>query len=217
MIHQFEHQWGKPRYWIDEAEGRKAVIGKRGEDTGQVLDYQKYRLAFRDVARNTGERTMIATVLPPNIFTGNTLITSLKPKNNSELLVITATLNSFIIDFLIRQKVNAHCNMFYVYQLLIPRLTKKDPEFKPIIERAAALICTSPEYDDLRAELDLSGFKNLTDLKNREQLRAELDAIIAHLYGITETELEHILKTFPIVKEEVKNKVLVEFKKVGAN
>jgi len=57
--------------------------------------------------------------------------------------------------------------------------------------------------------LDLSGFKNLTGLKNREQLRSEIDAIVAKLYGLTETELKHILKTFPIVKEEVK--------KVGAN
>jgi len=31
------------------------------------------RLAFRDVARNTDERTLIATILPANVFAGNTL------------------------------------------------------------------------------------------------------------------------------------------------
>ncbi len=64
MIHQFEHQFAKPRYWVDEVEGRKALLGKKGEDDGQLLDYQRYRLGFRDVARSTNERTMIATVLP---------------------------------------------------------------------------------------------------------------------------------------------------------
>jgi hypothetical protein len=31
------------------------------------------RLAFRDIARNTDERTLIATILPPGVFAGNTL------------------------------------------------------------------------------------------------------------------------------------------------
>ncbi|MGC1246988.1 MAG: DNA methyltransferase, partial [Spirulinaceae cyanobacterium] len=31
MIHQFTHQWSEPRYWIDEEEGREAVL-KRGEE-----------------------------------------------------------------------------------------------------------------------------------------------------------------------------------------
>jgi len=74
-------EFAEPRYWVDEKKGRKAVIGKKGEDEGQVLDYQGYRLGFRDIARNTDKRTMIATVLPPKIFTGNTLIISKFPKN----------------------------------------------------------------------------------------------------------------------------------------
>jgi hypothetical protein len=31
-------------------------------------------------------------------------------------------------------------------------------------------------------------------------VRAELDAIYAHLYGLTKEELDYILETFPIVK-----------------
>src|ERR1019366_1598971 len=31
------------------------------------------RLAFRDIARNTDDRTLIATILPPGVFAGNTL------------------------------------------------------------------------------------------------------------------------------------------------
>ncbi len=208
MIHQFDHRWGEPKYWIDEREGRQALLGKKKEDKGQVLDYQGYRLGFRDVARNTDERTMIATVLPPLVFTGNTLINSYSPQNNLELLAITALLNSFVADALIRQKVTAHCNMFYVYQLPIPRLTVQDPPFKSIVTRAAQLICTTPEYDDLAKEVaDLAGLRDLrglTDSQQRAQLRAELDGMIAHLYGLTEEEFRHILGTFPLVKEEVK-------------
>jgi hypothetical protein len=60
MIHQFTHQWNNvaAKYWIDEQEGRKALLG-RTEDTGQILDYQRYRLGFRDIAASTNERSAI--------------------------------------------------------------------------------------------------------------------------------------------------------------
>jgi hypothetical protein len=37
-----------------------------------------------------------------------------------------------------------------------------------------------------------------------EILRAELDALIAHLYGLSENDLIHILSTFPLVAESTK-------------
>jgi hypothetical protein len=39
-----------------------------------------------------------------------------------------------------------------------------------------------------------------------------MDAIIAHLYGLTEDEFAHILNTFPIVKDEVKTAALAAYK-----
>ena len=40
------------------------------------------------------------------------------------------------------------------------------------------------------------------DEERRAALRAELDAIYAHLYGLTKEELDYILETFPIVKRK---------------
>jgi hypothetical protein len=50
----------------------------------------------------------------------------------------------------------------------------------------------------------------------RDQLRAELDAILAHVYGLTEDEFTYILSTFPIVKTEQKTLTLAEFRKILA-
>jgi hypothetical protein len=215
MIHQFTHLWGdsKPRYWIEETEGRKALLGKK-EDSGQKLDYQCYRLGFRDITASTNERTMIATVLPKSVFTGNTLMYSYLPENNLEILFIVTMLNSFIVDWILRQKVTSHCNFFYVYQTPIPRLQLKDKWFKEIVEKAAGLICTTDEFEELRKELEEQGFE-IEGNKSREQLRAELDAIVATIYGLSEEELKHILSTFPLVKEEVKRKVLEEFRRLN--
>jgi hypothetical protein len=36
-------------------------------------------------------------------------------------------------------------------------------------------------------------------LEVRARLRDEIDALVAHLYGLTRTEFDHILGTFPLV------------------
>lgn len=212
MIHQFTHKFAEPRYWINESEGRKAVLGKNGVDHGQILDYQRYRLGFRSVASSTNERALISSIIPSSIFCGNSLLVSMIyfdskkiSLSNLELLFGVAIFNSFVIDFLLRQKVSQNLNMFYVYQLPVPRLTEKDAYFQEIVERAAKLICTTPEYDELAREVGLGSHENgVTEEIARGKIRAELDGIVAHLYGLTEAEFSHILSTFPIVAETVK-------------
>jgi type I restriction-modification system DNA methylase subunit len=213
MIHQFNHLYAEPRYWIDEQEGRKALLGRNESDKGQKLDYQSYRLGYRDVARNTDIRTMIAGILPPKVFAGNTLVLADPFPKQDELLFVCAVLNSFACDFVIRQKVTAHCNMFYVYQLPIPRLTEGDRHFTDIVQRAAKLICTTPEFDELAQEVGLGSHEQgVTDETERTKLRAELDGMIAHLYGLTEEEFSYILTTFPIVTEPVKQAALEAYR-----
>ncbi len=204
MIWQFQHGYTDPRYWIDEKEGRTALLG-RTKDTDQKLDYQAYRLGFRDIARNTDTRTLISTIIPASLFCGNTIPLVIQPKDPKELIFLMSVFNSICADWLIRQKISTHCNFFYMYQIAIPRLTEGDDSFAEIVERAAKLICTASEYDDLAEEVGLGSHKNgITDPAERQQLRAELDAIVAHLYGITEKEFVHILSTFPLVQEPVK-------------
>ncbi|MFM5982107.1 MAG: Eco57I restriction-modification methylase domain-containing protein, partial [Sphaerospermopsis kisseleviana] len=153
MIHQFNHTWGKPKYWLDEKEARQALL-KRGEiDNGQKLYYQCYRLGFRDIARNTDIRTMIATMLHTNIFCNHKLPTAIIKSDNSldyksELFLLTI-LNSFVADYSLRQRVTTNLTFFIVYQTPVPRLTEKDEYFNEIVERAAKLICTTAEYDEL--------------------------------------------------------------------
>jgi len=244
MIHQFTHQFAEPRYWVDEQEGRKAVLGKNGVDSGQKLDYQGYRLGVRAIARNTDIRTLIIGMIPKNIFCGNSVLSSFNSNlSDLELLVILSLCNSFTLDAYLRSMVSANINMFYIYQLPVPRLQQGDKWFNPIVERAAKLICTTPEFDDLWAEVFPhpltpspkggegepefqspspslgEGFrvragKGVTNDVERGKLRAELDGIIAHLYGLTETEFRHILSTFPIVPDPVKLNALNAYRDV---
>jgi hypothetical protein len=207
MIGHFSHNLAEPRYWINEEEGRVKLLGRKA-DIGQTLDYELYRLAYRSITSSTNQRTMICSILPKQTFYGHSLNATKRAGNllsDPELVYLTAFMSSFVIDFSLRQRVATQLTMFYVYQLPVPRLTEQDPAFAPIVNRAAKLICTAQEFDDLAQDVGLKSHKNgVTDPVERAKLRAELDGLIAHLYGLTEEEFAYILTTFPLVPEPVK-------------
>ncbi len=214
MIWQFQHGYAPPRYWIDEAEGRERALGRTGLDVGQILGYQTFRFAIRRIARGSDKRTMIATVLPRNVFASDSFNIS-ESLVSRHLLTCISQVNSFVADWVIRQKVVTTLNMFYLYQLPIPRLQPGDRFSDSVVRRAAQLICTAPEFDDLAAAVGLGGHHNgVTDPAGRAKLRAELDGIIAHIYGLTEDEFAYVLSTFPLVAEPVKAAALAAYRDV---
>jgi hypothetical protein len=131
---------------------------------------------------------------------------------------------------MLRQRVTTTLNFFYVYQMPVPRLTANDAAFAPIVVRAARLICTAPEFEELWRELALTPGPSpagrggraaqgeegrpATDPAERAQLRAELDAMVAHLYELTEVEFTHILGAFPLVAQPAKDAALAEYRKL---
>lgn len=188
------------------------------------------RLAFRDIARNTDERTLISSILPSGVFAGNTLNYVIPWRFNAKMILnhpptikecyepslypealayLCGILNSFTLDYIVRFRVTTHVNMFYFYQLPVPRLAPDDPRCIAIATRVARLVCVGPEFDDLRSEL--LGNVNAhvaTESEERYRLRSEIDGLVAHLYGLTEDEFKHVLDTFPLVKAPIKDAAL---------
>ena len=105
-------------------------------------------------------------------------------------------------------------NFFFVYGTQVPDKEETDIRFQAILNRAARLICTTPEFDNLAKAVGLKPNPSkgsgravefgVADLIERAKLRAELDGLVAHLYGLTEAEFAHILSTFPLVADAVK-------------
>jgi len=253
QFHQFEPNFAKPRYWLDESAARAELLSPRLKAVRRALEklgvsqapdpdsiklnYDSYRLAFRDVGRNTDMRTVIATVLPPKRFCPHTVSleqvycdvvtedghSSTASLDHAQRLYVTSVFNSYVFDWFIRQSVTAHVSFFFVYNTPVPRPTATDPRFVHIVNRAARLICTTPEFDDLAQSIGLkpklstgSNQKEYgaTDPFERARLRAELDGLVAHLYGLSEAEFAHILKTFPLVAEPVKVAALNAYRDV---
>jgi len=212
-IHQFSTTWLPVTRWIAPLDGRSRLLG-HDEDKGQKLSYEVFRVAFREIAANTNERSLIATILPPETFSTHKLMLNRDPSGIglSESVSLCAILNSFLFDYLVRQRVTTSISVNVIEQLPIPRLTAAHPDFRPLVERAARLVGTSAEFDELLQEV--FGRKathkthGVTDPQERLTLRAQIDALVARLYELTQEEFQHILSTFPLVDESVKTQTL---------
>ena len=154
-------------------------------------------------------------------ITNNSIDFNFSSLDNNARLFICAVMNSFVVDAWLRQSITSHVSFFFVYNTPVPRLQKGDKWFDAIVTRAAKLICTTPEFDELLEEVKREQAKvksgeifGVTDESDRGKLRAELDGIIAHIYGLTEAEFQYILTTFPIVSDPVKLNALNAYRDV---
>ncbi len=223
MIWHYEHTFSKNSIIVYSESGVERLTDKELAALGKEYDgHTKYRFAYRQNASQTNIRTFITTVLPKNVFYGHSLFaidTYSSNISNKEQLFLTSICNSFSIDWIVRNKVSNNLSTFFIYELPIPRYSNKEPFFNEIIERAAKLICTTPEFDDFAKEVGLGSHENgVTDDAGRQRLKNEIDAYVAKIYGLTRAELVHILFNFPIVQREhpeIPDGVLKAFDQLG--
>ena len=198
--------WLTPQHWV-----KKTLVQERWKKKGWT---RLWALAWRDVARATDERTVIASVLPAAYGVGNTAGLLMPDVDDRRAACLLAQLNSLVVDFVERIKQSsAHVNIYYLKQLpVLPpeAFAPKDVEF--IASRVAQLTRTA---DDINA-VWLTDYPAYTfqEPKERVAIRAELDAYIAKMYGLTREELAYILdpaavmgpdhpsETFPKVKRK---------------
>lgn len=192
----------KPWFWISSTEVERA-ISKGNEHSSFVL-------AFRNIARATDSRTMIACLIPTYLALGNSATCMVVSLNAYKKVILLSILNSLICDYATRQKITGiNLNLFIVKQLPVLRPEQIDEVNQwQLVKRVAELTYFNHDMDefakDLSAELSQEQNKELGnrlikqepwvfDELRRAQLQAEIDAIVAKLYGLNDEELRYIL------------------------
>ena len=283
QIWMLNSNYGTPAYYlsIDDLKKHKPNIYDR------VKDNQLCRWTIRTVRRNTDQRTLISSVLPPYSIHGNNLTSIGNIDSDRVSLFYSAISSSHLMDYILRKKVFMNINVFYILQLPFPQFkspfNREIPSepiiikyLSPIVARAAMLVCNSKEYESVwrncyYPEWSLKEFwypkkekcnlidnygplhevqirksienkalllneqwnesfpgKDTTDENydsgDRAQLRAEIDAYVAHLYGLSRDDFSYILDTFPVLKKKEKKafgefmskrKCLEEYDRIG--
>jgi hypothetical protein len=180
-----------------------------------LLDCTEPRIVFRDIARSSDERTIISSVIPNGVVCHNTLHTvrpyTVEPSeedlkeeslhsaykrvfSDEELFAALGIINSLPFDFLMRTKVDTHIVMYKFEESQAPELTAGDDWFDYIWTRAARLNCYGDEFEEMRDRL--GGVEPATEMDERRELQAELDAAAFHAYGLDREQTAFVLDDF---------------------
>ena len=187
------------QYWIP-SDSVGATLAESGS----------HAVAFRDIARPTDVRTIIASIAPQSGY-GNTL-PLLLPSNGSldagDTTYIVGNLNSFCLDYIARQKVQGtHLNWYILEQLPVIASVDYDRRFgnktarELVRDHVLRLTYTAHDMAPFARDLGYDGPPFIWNDEGRRHLRARLDALYFHLYGLDHEDAAHVLGTFPIVRQ----------------
>ena len=193
-----------PQFWVLERE--TAVLGST------------FILGLKHVTAATNVRTMITALLPA-AGAGNSLPLLTREDDNyaSTAAIAVANLNSVPLDYVTRQKVQGqNLNLFILEQLpVVPperyEAVRFGPKTAAEIVHEAVLELTYTAHDMAPFARDMGHLDEAGEVlppfrwdeDRRLRLRAKLDAVFFHLYGVTDRDdVRYVYSTFPIVERQ---------------
>jgi len=174
-----------PRYWVPSSAVAAALLR---------TDWRRgFFLSTRDVARATDIRTAIQAIIPA-VGVGHKapLILPMESKNGETSLFL-GNLNSFVLDFMVRQKIGgASLSYFIIKQLpVLPPTTythscplsgSSQTLRGWLLPRVLELTYTAWDLEPFAQDCGWTGPPFRWDQERRFLLRCELDAAFFHLY-----------------------------------
>lgn len=216
-FHQFIIDFLNTDSYLEPSEGLRKTAKHREYNSINRQFHEKPRLAFRGVSSGTNVRTMIAAILPPKSFVSEKA-TLVLPKLAQKLVLdglyyrviayLCGLFNSMVFDFLLRTRIYMNINYFYVFETPLPD-NMDDDNAKNIIEAAGRLSSIDERFKEFASALGVEC--GPLSIRERIELTAKLNALVAKHYGLSREQLEVILQSFEGFEED---KELINMKEV---
>lgn len=211
-------------YWVsqEEVDNRLVKIDSKGNITWEWA--HKWLIGFRDITNATNERTFILAPIPDACGVGHSATLLFVEGGTMPGALLLGMMSSLVFDYATRQKIGgSHASISFVKQfpVLTPEQITSSGYERDIVERVARLCWFNHDLDGWMEELreeypeeySLPEEPVIWDEGQRAVWQAELDAIFAHLYGLSTEDLRYILdpedvcdkgcinETFRVLKE----------------
>jgi len=132
---------------------------------------------------------------------------------------LAAIVNSFAFDYLARQKYSGnHLSTFVIEQMPVPSPADIE-QFAPrlggpqgtrwIVDRVLELSFTAWDIREFAKDCGYEGSPFQWNSLRRALLKAELDAAVFHLYGFSRSQVENVMASFLVIRDN-------EFREFGA-
>lgn len=185
MIHQNDCEFAPPKYFLDPSsfderlsskelyrlkqdiemseKGFADFCSKRTLAPLELIAYDRefIRLGFRDIARDTDERTAIFSLLPQGFGGGNTIWCNVPKRYEKveekiriqsveieKIAFALGVFNSMVVDFVVRSMVQIHLNKTYISRIPFPQPTAEEIRNSPLYTTIARNALALQRYND---------------------------------------------------------------------
>lgn len=193
-----------PRYWVSAGEVEDLLV-QRDKNGNVIWEWtREWLMGFRDITNSTNERTGIFSVEPHAAIGNNNPLMLPDLQYQEKLSGLISAPSSFVFDFVARFGVGGtHLNFYILKQLpVLPPSTFTPERLAFITPRVLELTYTAHDLAGFARDLGYDGPPFVWNDERRFWLRAELDALYFHLYGIPRDDVAYIMDTFPIVRRK---------------
>ena len=187
-----------PQFWVPLSD-----VAARFPSSAQWV------IGFRNVGRATDGQTVIATVVPRTAF-GNSIPLLLADSSFTAMdaCCLAANLSVAPLQYVSQTKVHGpNINWYILEQLPVIALADYDRKFgettarELVCDHVLRLTYTAHDLAPFARDLGYEGEPYTWDPAERRQLRARLDALYFHLYGLDEDDTAYILDQFPVLEK----------------
>jgi hypothetical protein len=202
------YAWGDPNIllpWIQNKRirGKNLPSSKFYNFSNQWIDDEATlsclspRISFRGITNRTNSRTVISCLIPPKVFTiAKSPFLLFSKGSASDITFVLGVLSSVPLDWWARRFVETDVAFFIFESFPIPCPNSENIFRKRVIELAGRLACVDERYADWAKEIGVE--YGLVPPTEKNDMIHELDAVVAHLYGLSEEQLTHIFETFHV-------------------
>jgi hypothetical protein len=161
----------------------------------ETLPCKSARIAFRDVTNRTNRRTIIAALVPPKLFLTEKAPYILWPAGDpKDQAFLLGCLCSIPLDWYARRFVETSIKYHLLNSFPVPRPGRDNPLWQRVVQIAGRLACPDGRFAEWAAAVGVEC--GPIPEPDKEAMIYELDAVVAHLYGLTEAHVRHIFETF---------------------
>ena len=156
----------------------------------------KPRIVFRDVTNSIDYRTVKVALLPPKAFLVHSANHLLFPRGNEkDEAFLLGVLSSIPLDWYARRLISTnHINLSILNTFPVPRPSRKNPLWKRAVALSGRLASPDKRFSKWAKAVGME--YGQLDEKEKNNMIYELDAVVAHLYGLSRSQLIHIFETF---------------------
>lgn len=154
------------------------------------------RIAYKQIMRSSQPRTLVPCLIPGNRVLTNAVPYFLQRSGDvKHVAFLLGILSSTISDWYVKRFVELNVNVHIVNGIPIPNFDSKKMLSGRVIEISGRLAAVDERYADWAKAVGVKVGSVKTETA-KDSLIAELDALVAHLYGLNREQVEHVFATF---------------------